>query len=157
MNGLGKAAVAFIAFLVVLYLSLWLLPLLDSKTYEFCSSCAVDPELVQEWEEPTIITPEEYTSKDPVSYLEYAGKQRGLTDEEITTLKAIMWCESRFDPNAQNPNSTASGAFQIVRSTFIANSDYPWEQRYGIMENIETALNLYERRGTQPWVCKKMI
>ncbi len=27
----------------------------------------------------------------------------------------VIWCESRGDPSAKNPNSTASGLFQILR------------------------------------------
>lgn len=35
-----------------------------------------------------------------------------------TALEAVRWCESRDDYRAENPTSTASGAFQFVASTW---------------------------------------
>jgi hypothetical protein len=54
----------------------------------------------------------------------------------------IMWCESRGFPAAKNPNSTATGLFQI-----LGGSEDP-------KANVQHAYEMYKTRGWQPWACK---
>ena len=82
------------------------------------------------------------------------GELAGLANAEIKKLTSIAFCESRFDEKAQNPTSSASGIYQIIFSTWLANSDYPWEDRYKAKENIRTAIKIYLRSGFGQWVCQ---
>ena len=44
--------------------------------------------------------------------------EKRLSKEEWLCLEDLMWRESGFRTNAQNPNSTAYGLFQFLTSTF---------------------------------------
>jgi hypothetical protein len=59
-----------------------------------------------------------------------------------TTAFNIMWCESRGNPNAKNPRSTATGLFQILNGPLDPAA------------NVKLAYEMYSKRGWQPWVCK---
>lgn len=37
---------------------------------------------------------------------------------EVERALDVIWCESRYDPNADNPNSSAAGLWQFIRSTW---------------------------------------
>jgi len=67
----------------------------------------------------------------------------------------IAYCESGngcagpIDPKAKNPNSSASGVFQILKGTWAA---------YGCTgdvfnedDNIACARKIYDESGTTPW------
>jgi hypothetical protein len=54
----------------------------------------------------------------------------------------IIWCESRGNPNAKNPRSTATGLFQILNGPFDPEA------------NVRLAFQMYSKRGWQPWVCR---
>ena len=64
--------------------------------------------------------------------------------EEADLFKRIAWCESRFDPDADNGSDT--GVFQINRVHQIAPR---WLRNYKI--NILVAKELFDRQGTLPW------
>lgn len=55
-------------------------------------------------------------------------------------MAAIMWCESRGDPWAKNPHSSAAGLFQILGAS---QGDGPG--------NIALAFSMWQERGTSPW------
>jgi len=78
-------------------------------------------------------------------------KAQGLTKREVEVMYNIMMCESGGNQHAQNPNSSASGLFQLTQSTFEANSDYDWELRYDWLVSLETAVKIYKARGVSPW------
>jgi len=86
--------------------------------------------------------------------IEQIGKGEGLTEYEIIRLKSISYCESRWNPKAQNSISTAAGAFQIIHDTWKANSSEPWSMRYDVRANVSTGIKLYLKSGFQPWTCK---
>lgn len=54
----------------------------------------------------------------------------------------VMWCESKGNPNARNPRSTATGLFQILNGPIDP------------VANVRLAHQMYSKRGWQPWVCK---
>lgn len=54
----------------------------------------------------------------------------------------IMWCESKGNPNARNPHSTATGLFQILGGPTDPAA------------NVKLAYQMYSKRGWQPWVCR---
>jgi hypothetical protein len=66
----------------------------------------------------------------------------GQYNWNTTTAFNIMWCESRGNPNAKNPRSTATGLFQILNGP------------YDPAANVKLAYEMYSKRGWQPWVCK---
>ena len=43
---------------------------------------------------------------------------RATVSAAVSPLEAIRWCESRDDYHAENPDSSASGAFQFIDSTW---------------------------------------
>lgn len=88
---------------------------------------------------------------DPVAYLYYKGKQEGLADSEIHAMQGIMYCESKYNPYAANPSSTARGLFQFLDTSWSA-----WGNGgdvYSIPDNIDAAITYYQYAGTRPWVC----
>jgi soluble lytic murein transglycosylase-like protein len=66
------------------------------------------------------------------------------------TALRIAWCESRFDPLAKNPNSSASGVFQFLSGTYeyIGGKDV-----FDPEENIRLFMEWYPRFPNW-WECK---
>ncbi len=70
-------------------------------------------------------------------------------------MSRIAFCESRFDPNARNPTSTASGLFQFLTSTWAGN-------RYGaagfsVWSPAASALGAayhMSKYGDRAWACR---
>jgi hypothetical protein len=54
---------------------------------------------------------------------------------------AVMYCESKGNPYADNPSSSATGLMQIL--------DGPMDP----LANMSQAYSMYQDRGWQPWVC----
>lgn len=82
-----------------------------------------------------------------------------LLDEALS----VMECESKGDPDAQNPSSTASGLYQFIASTWnwaSANAGFTGVSVFDPEANIATAAFLVEYsvdRGLpawQHWVCQ---
>ena len=61
---------------------------------------------------------------------------------------AIAAAESRFEPLAANPSSSARGVFQILKGTGAA---YECGDRLDAKENIACARKIYNAEGTRPW------
>lgn len=85
-----------------------------------------------------------------------------LLDEALS----VMECESRGDPDAENPFSTASGLYQFIASTWnwaSANAGFTGVSVFDPEANIATAAFLVEYsvdRGLpawQHWVCQPDI
>ena len=64
----------------------------------------------------------------------------------------IAKCESGFNPSAKNPRSSASGIFQIIDGTWRSNGCVG--NVFNAEDNVRCAIKIYQRRGTQPWVCR---
>lgn len=65
----------------------------------------------------------------------------------------IARAESSFDPKAKNPNSTATGIFQILIGTW---NDYKClGERTDALDNIVCARKIYDDVGTTPWNSSK--
>lgn len=66
---------------------------------------------------------------------------------------AIAQYESSFNPNNKNPNSSASGLFQILKGTWKA---YKCEgDVFNPTDNIACAKKIYADSGTTPWNASK--
>lgn len=69
------------------------------------------------------------------------------------TARQIIHRESRNNPRAQNPRSTAAGCFQLLRMhawRFDAVG-CSWAQRYQPVCNVKAAAHLYRAAGWSPW------
>lgn len=62
----------------------------------------------------------------------------------------IAAAESSFEPDAKNPDSTATGLFQILAGTWKAYGCTG--SRTDSMDNIACAKKMYREDGTTPWV-----
>jgi len=72
----------------------------------------------------------------------------------IKLVDRIIWCESRNDPTAQNPNSTAYGLCQFIDGTWDYVQD-KWDMdldRYSIYDQRYTCERLLKEEGTSHWV-----
>lgn len=70
-------------------------------------------------------------------------------------LQRIRWCESRNDYRARNPRSSASGAFQVITSTWDGHGGY--RRAYLAPRSVQDrqALALYAAQGTRPWTASR--
>lgn len=76
----------------------------------------------------------------------------------VTLAKDIAHCESKFDPRAKNPNSTAKGLFQYIDATWRQLSIEKWgyvPDVYDPRFNAELGAWTLATYGTSPWVSSK--
>ena len=77
-------------------------------------------------------------------------------DDRIDWALRIMECESRGDPLAKNPNSSASGLFQHLARLFPERATAAgWDDAdvFDPFANIAVAAWLLDNGGTSHWVC----
>ena len=99
-----------------------------------------------------------------VEYFKQPNPQRlpDIQGVEITfedkpeVLKRIIQCESGGNSFAQNPTSIALGIFQIIDSTELFCEKHLGIEidRTSVNDSWLCAIFLYERYGTEHWVCK---
>lgn len=73
---------------------------------------------------------------------------------EVDTALYIASRESGCNPNAKNPNSSASGVFQIVNGTWLYWSDrcgYAGASAFDAAANVAVAACMVEAEGWGPW------
>lgn len=71
---------------------------------------------------------------------------------------AISICESGNNPHAHNPHSSASGKYQLIKSTWASVGGLLWapSAAQATLEQQEIAAHrLYDRDGTSPWDASK--
>ena len=75
--------------------------------------------------------------------------------KDAPVMVSIARAESQFNPKAKNPNSTATGVFQILIGTW--NDPYYGcvGERTDPQDNIDCARKIYEKSGTVPWNSSK--
>jgi len=71
--------------------------------------------------------------------------------EDAETATRIAFCESSYNPEAQNSTSSAAGVFQIIDSTWHWITDEPWAERYDMETNVRVAARLQSVMGFSPW------
>ena len=64
----------------------------------------------------------------------------------------VAYCESRYNPNAVNSSSGASGLFQFMPATWAGS---PWASKsvFDPVANAQAAAWLYQRSGPGQWSC----
>ena len=90
---------------------------------------------------------------DPLVCIRDVGEDLGVPNQDIMTMIRIAKCESGLRPEAKNPNSTATGIFQIIIGTWDGNKCEG--ERWDFQDNIKCAYKLYQSRGFQPWNASK--
>ena len=89
---------------------------------------------------------------DPITCIRDVGEELGRDNKTITTMIRIAQKESSMNPKAKNPNSTASGLFQITSGTWYSNDCVG--DKWDFEDNIRCAYEIQGYRGFQPWeVC----
>jgi Transglycosylase SLT domain len=105
--------------------------------------------LTPEWPAPVpgLAPSPKLTALTPREYL-YAVAPPSI----VRDLACIAQAESRFDPNAKNPRSTASGIFQFLNTTWASTpqgragrSVFDWKA------NIDAGIWLYQTAGRYQW------
>lgn len=72
-------------------------------------------------------------------------------------LLRVAWCESRYNPNAYNASSGASGLFQFLATTWSANSvraGYGGVSVFDAVANANTAAYMFAAGQARQWQCK---
>ena len=83
-----------------------------------------------------------------------AGSANAAGSGAQSTLAAIKFCESSNNYKAQNPTSTASGAYQFLDTTWqglSAAKGYSKAKYAPASVQDAAALELYNQAGTSPW------
>ena len=74
-----------------------------------------------------------------------------------TQLLRVAYCESRYNPNAYNASSGASGLFQFLATTWAPNSvraGYAGASVFDPVANANTAAYMFSRQQARQWQCK---
>ena len=74
-----------------------------------------------------------------------------------TQLLRVAWCESRYNPNAYNASSGASGLFQFLATTWAPNSvraGYAGASVFDPVANANTAAYMFAHQQARQWACK---
>lgn len=81
--------------------------------------------------------------------------------EVDATLLAIAECESGNNAKAKNPNSSASGRFQFIKSSWEYYGKKLWGDEwvnkdvFNWQDNTELAIYVYNKNGTSDWLESK--
>jgi hypothetical protein len=74
--------------------------------------------------------------------------------EQIAKACSVMMCESRGNPTAENPRSSASGLWQFLSSTWESTTGTPAPaSSYSADVQTAAAATLWRSSGWRPWSC----
>jgi len=68
-------------------------------------------------------------------------------------LKAVSWCESRWNPGARNPSSSASGLFQFLYPSTWDTTPYRWHSVWSAKWNALAAAYAFRAGRAREWSC----
>lgn len=70
----------------------------------------------------------------------------------------LAWFESRFNPNAENPNSTATGIYQFIDGTWRdICQPKGYEDVFNYKENISCAMEILGEGGISHWLADEKV
>jgi hypothetical protein len=97
----------------------------------------------------------EASDPNPNDIVAYIKQKWGV--KEAHAAIEVAKCESGFQADVKNPNSSATGIFQIIAGTWTRNRllmgrDASLHLRKDWIENIDTAHYIYERSDWGPWL-----
>ena len=115
-----------------------------SRPRTFSEPLEINPEYVEP--EMPLVERNCYRNIDKIRCI---GEDLGYDNNVIKTMIRIARSESNFRAEAKNPNSTASGIFQIIYGTWNGNKCEG--SAFDAEDNINCAFKIYARRGFQPW------
>lgn len=97
-------------------------------------------------------------TESKVAYSAGVEQWRGLVEAyfpgEVERALRVMHCESRGDPNAKNPSSSARGLFQIMASIWAPHFGVTYDALYDPDTNVRLAAQIRDIQGWSAWVCK---
>ncbi len=103
----------------------------------------------------------EVRSEEPIpipSVQELTVEQKiRITFPDAPIMLEIAKAESRLIPTAKNPNSTASGVFQILKGTFEDPYYGCTGDVFDEADNIACARKIYDKSGTVPWDASRHV
>ena len=82
---------------------------------------------------------------DPLTYIRWKGQQEGYDDYTISKFIRIARAESNLDPMAKSKNSTATGIYQFIHSTFYHYCK--GKNVYDFVDNIDCFYKVLEVDG----------
>lgn len=92
------------------------------------------------------------TSNEPIRQPTPQEYLAELAGNNFELLNRIIICESGWKSTAKNPNSTASGIFQFIATTWNSWGEGDVFNPY---DNIRAGVKLFEAQGTHPWTASK--
>ena len=87
---------------------------------------------------------------DPLFILNYYARQYGV---DFALGETLMWHESRYCQELDNPKSTASGCYQFLDITWesLCQKELGVEDVYNYRDNIQCAMWLIGKGGLSHW------
>jgi len=140
-----KKKIAIILFIILG--SVWLcMPKIDERAVIQNLDQNITTSLVEPLNEPLEVSTEE-PEPDIPALIRSMATESGVDPDKALN---IAYCESKFDPIAKNPNSSASGVYQFLSQTweFYCEGDV-----FNSEDNIKCFLKLYPY-FSHWWECK---
>ena len=68
---------------------------------------------------------------------------------------AVAWCESRWNPEAVNPTSGATGLFQLmpIHEKRVRRMGFQWSDMLRGEPNVRVAIAIWSEQSWRPWAC----
>lgn len=105
---------------------------------------------------PVIRTPQRSAPRPPSTWGAGVEPWRGLVAayfpaNEVDRALCIMWHESRGDPSAKNPTSSARGLMQILASLWAPEFGLAYDDLYDPETNMWAARKVWDIQGWWGW------
>lgn len=100
-------------------------------------------------EDKTIIYSHAYGT--PVGRWVQLALQVGWKKSSLGGLMAVVYRESRGNPQARNPSSGAAGLLQFMPQWYTGQWSFPAFDPYNPKVNLKMGLRLYKQQGWTPW------
>lgn len=122
------------------------------KAAEWLQWFSQDPVAASDWAHQYEQTRATATAGRPCSQWYDLAWEAGFSPEQWRSpLSGFMFRESRCNPSAKNPSSSASGLLQIVKGTWLSScKDLPYEP-FDPALNLQCAFRLWKASGWSPW------